>query len=261
MIDLTPEAQQKLDTYLQRVRTELAGSRSVAAEEMEQDVREHIDVALAGATGPVDSARMSIVLDRLGAPERWLPEEDRPLWRRALAHVQTAPEDWRLAWGSLALFVFAVLLMPVGIGVILMIASFLVSRAYYEYMHGRGDGLGARRWLVYPPIAFILAVTLAMVVIGPAAPFMAWAVDDHSARHILDIPTSDYGQARFYSGLGGIAFGSWWIIAAVLMTAFLRPLRFVFAPLLDGVRPRHFAVLAAIGAAVATAGGLLVYYR
>lgn len=261
MIDLTPEAQGKLDAYLQRVRSELAGSRSVAADEVEQDVREHVDVALAGATGPVDSAHIAIVLDRLGAPERWLPDEDRPLWRRALAHVQTAPEDWRLAYASLGLFVLAFVLIPVGFGLILMIASFLLSRAYCEYMRSRGDALGARRWLVYPPIAFILAVTLAAIVIGPVAPLIAWAVDGHAAEKLLDVPASAYGQARFYTGLGGIAFGSWWIIAAGMITAFLRPLRFVFAPLLDGVRPRHFAVLAAIGAIVATVGGLLVYYR
>lgn len=261
MIDLTPEAQQKLDAYLQRVRTELAGSRTVAADEVEQDLREHVDVALAGAAGPVDSARITIILDRLGAPERWLPDEDRPLWRRALARVQTAPEDWRLAYASLALFVFAVLLIPVGFGVVLLIASFLLSRAYCEYMRSRGDDLGARRWLVYPPIALILAVTLGAIVIGPAAPLMAWAVEGHGAARFLDVPAASYGQVRFYSGLAGIAFGSWWIIAAGLMTAFLRPLRFVFAPLLDGIRPRHFAVLAAIGAIVGTAGGLLVYYR
>ena len=69
------------------------------------------------------------------------------------------------------------------------------------------------------------------------------------------------GEVRFVFGMGGVLFGSWWIIAAAFCAAFLRPIRFAFAPLLDGVRRKHFAVLAAIGALVAAAGATLIYYR
>jgi hypothetical protein len=58
-----------------------------------------------------------------------------------------------------------------------------------------------------------------------------------------------------------VLFGSWWIIAAAFCAAFLRPIRFVFAPLLDGLGRKHFAVLALIGAVVAAIGGTLIYYR
>jgi len=63
------------------MRNELSGSKSVNAEEVEQNVREHIEMALAGADGPIDSARIGVVLDRLGAPERWLPDDDEALQR------------------------------------------------------------------------------------------------------------------------------------------------------------------------------------
>ena len=261
MKELTPEAQHKLDTYLQRMRNELSGSKSVTAEEVEQNVREHIDFALANANGPIDSARIGIVLDRLGAPEQWLPDDERPAWRRAMARLQGGPEEWRLAYASLALFVLALMLMPVGIGILVMVASFLVSRAYVESMRSHGESLGARRWLVYPPIAFFLVMALAFVIVGLGAPEMAWGIGEHGFERIFNAPQSFYGLLRFQIGLGGIVFGSWWMVAAGLITLFLRPIRFVFAPLLDGVRGRHLAVLAAIGAVVAIAGGLLVYYR
>ena len=262
MREMTPEAQQKLDAYLHRMRNELSGSKSVTAEEVEQNVREHIEFALEGGNGPIDSARIGVVLDRLGAPERWLPDDERPAWRRAIGRLHTGPEEWRLAYSSLTLFVIALILTPAGIGIPLMFASFLFSRAYVEFMRNHGEPLGARRWLVYPPIALFLTVTLALVIIGPAAPVvLAWGIGEHGFERVFDVPHSFYGAIRFQFGIGGIAFGAWWMLAAGLMTLLLRPARFVFAPLLDGLRARHLGVLAAIGAVVAIAGGVLVYYR
>ena len=78
---------------------------------------------------------------------------------------------------------------------------------------------------------------------------------------VFDVPTSDAGQIRFVAGMAGAVFGAWWMIAAAFCAAFLRPIRFVFAPLLDGVRRKHFAGLALIGALAAALGGTLLYYR
>jgi hypothetical protein len=58
-----------------------------------------------------------------------------------------------------------------------------------------------------------------------------------------------------------VVFGSWWIIAGAFCAALIRPIRFVFAPLLERVRRKHFALLAAIGALLAAAGAALIYYR
>jgi hypothetical protein len=55
--------------------------------------------------------------------------------------------------------------------------------------------------------------------------------------------------------------GTWWIIAGGLCAAFIRPIRFVFLPLLDRVRRKHFAMLSAIGALLAAAGAALIHYR
>jgi hypothetical protein len=89
---------------------------------------------------------------------------------------------------------------------------------------------------------------------------MAFALG-RDVEPLLDIPTSRAGELRFLAGLGGVVFGSWWIIAGGFCAAFVRPIRFVFSPLLDGLRRKHFAVLAAIGALVTAAGATLIYYR
>ena len=260
MIEMTSAARERLDNYLQRLRTELRGTRAVVAEEVEQSVREHIEIALAHAPAPVGAADVIGVLDRLGPPERWLADEERPAWRRALDRLRSGPEEWRLAYVAFGLFLASIVFLPIG-GLLLLLPAMIVSRAFVELARDRGEPLGARRWLVYPSIAVVLMFATALLVIGPPLPMMAFALDDDGLEPLLDIPRSKAGEIRFLFGLGGVLFGSWWIVAAAFCAAFLRPIRFVFAPLLDGIGRRHFAVLAAIGALVAAGGATLIYYR
>lgn len=260
MIEMTPAARERFDNYLQRLRSELRGSRSVAADEVEQSVREHIEIALAGAPTPVGTAEVAGVLDRLGPPERWLADEERPMWRRALERVRSGPEDWRLAYLAFGLFLLSVVFLPVG-GFLLLIPAMLVSRAVVELARDRGEPLGARRWLVYPSIAIILAIATGLLIAGPGIASMAAILGHDGIEQMLDVPQTEAGKVRLVFGIGGVMFGSWWIVAAAFCAAFLRPIRFVFAPLLDGLTRRHFAVLAGIGALVAAAGATLIYYR
>ena len=98
MIEMTPAARQQLDDYLQRLRSELRGTRPEVAEEVEQSVREHIEIALEDAHAPVGETEIIGILDRLGPPEQWLDEEERPTWRRTIAGVRSAPDDSRLPY-------------------------------------------------------------------------------------------------------------------------------------------------------------------
>ena len=95
MIDLTPEANSRFEQYLERMRNALRGSRSVEPAEIEQNVREHVEIALGGASAPVGADRLGQVLEQLGPPERWLTDDDRPLWRRVLHRFTAGPEEWR----------------------------------------------------------------------------------------------------------------------------------------------------------------------
>ncbi|HEV3484414.1 MAG TPA: hypothetical protein VG106_03330, partial [Vicinamibacterales bacterium] len=113
---LTPEAQTKLEEYIARMRSALRGSRSVEPAEVEQNVREHVEVALAGAGAPVGAERLDEVLEQLGPPDRWLAEEDRPVWRRVVQRISSGPEDWRLAYLAFGCFALGLLLLPLGIG-------------------------------------------------------------------------------------------------------------------------------------------------
>lgn len=259
MIEMTPAARERLDHYLQRMRSELRGTRGGVADEVEQSVREHIEIALAQSASPVGASEVIGILDRLGPPEQWLAEEERPMWRRALDQIRSGPEDWRLAWLSIGLVLASILLLPF-FGFLLLIPATFVSRAWVELMRDRGEPLDARRWLVYPAIAIVLAFATGALLIGPPLAAIAFALGD-GVRQMLDIPTSRVGEFRFLTGLNGVVFGTWWMIAGGFCAAFLRPIRFVFAPLLDGLRRGHFAVLATIGAVVAAAGAALIYYR
>lgn len=260
MIEMTPAARERLDNYLQRMRSELRGTRSVVADEVEQSVREHIEIALANAQTPVGATDVIGILDRLGPPERWLAEEERPAWRQFVDRIRSAPDDWRLAFLAFGLFLASFLLFQL-IGPLLILPAMLASRAYVELARDRGEALGARRWLVYPAIAVVLAIAVGFFIVGPPLRVMAIGAEGGGFAQTFDVPQHAAGRLRFTLGMGGVVFGSWWIIAAAFCAAFLRPIRFVFAPLLDGVQRRHFAVLAGIGALVAAAGAALIYYR
>lgn len=260
MIEMTPAARERVDNYLQRMRSELRGTRSVVADEVEQSVREHIEIALADAQSPVGATEVIGVLDRLGPPERWLADEDQATWRLFLGRLLHGPDDWRLAYIAFGLFLVSFVFFPIG-GFFLLIPAMVVSRAYVELARDRGEPLGARRWLVYPSIAVVLAFAVGLLIVAPPLPMMALGLEDHGFEELFDVPQNNAGRIRFVLGMGGVVFGSWWIIAAAFCAAFLRPIRFTFAPLLDGLRRAHFAVLAVIGALVAAGGATLIYFR
>lgn len=260
MIEMTPAARERLDNYLQRMRSELRGTRSVAPDEVEQSVREHIEVALAHAQSPVGATEIIGVLDRLGPPERWLAGEDQAAGRPIMDRLLNGTDGWRLAYVAFGLFLVSLAFFPVG-GFFLLIPAMLVSRASVELARDRGEPVGARRWLVYPAIAVVLAFAVGLLIVAPPLPVMAWGLTDRGFEKLFDVPGNTAGRMRFVLGMGGVVFGSWWIVAAAFCAAFLHPIRFVFAPLLDGLRRRHFAVLASIGALVAAGGATLIYFR
>lgn len=72
---LTPDAQQHLDRYLQVVRLSLRGT-GLEATEVVADVREHIATALEGEEAPVARPMLERVLERLGPPAVWVPDEE-----------------------------------------------------------------------------------------------------------------------------------------------------------------------------------------
>ena len=261
MMDLTPSAQQRFDEYFRRLRQSMRGASPAEAEDVEQSVREHIDVALAGTATPIGHEQLSEVLERLGAPDRWMGVREPSFVQRVMDRLRSGPEDWRLAYAAFGLFLLALILLPVGIGVLLMVASYLVSRAYVDFMETKDEVPGGRRWLVYPPIAFFLFVAIAFFVVGPAGPIVGWGLGEHGFLDILGEANvqAPYPPVRFAAGASATVLGAWWILASLIGMVFHPVSRFIFKPLLARVRRTHFLGLTLVGALTLALGLALVW--
>ena len=72
MINLTDNAKEHLDSYLQQVRGCLKDCSSVDADEVEQNIKEHIDCELQDSSEPISYDVLDDVLNKLGSPQRLL---------------------------------------------------------------------------------------------------------------------------------------------------------------------------------------------
>ncbi|HUP49201.1 MAG TPA: hypothetical protein VNA04_10470 [Thermoanaerobaculia bacterium] len=258
MIDLTDAARVRFDAYLSRLRSALRGTPRVAADEVEQNVCEHIEVALAGTPAPVGAEHLGAVLDRLGPPERWLPEEELPAWRRWLERLRTGPEEWRLAYLAFGFFVAMVIFMPLG-GILLLIPAYLLSRAYVSLLAEQGEEIGARKWLVYPAIVVVLLIAGFLVLIGPVAPLLNWAFDEGGLAFLMANSAANLEGTRVAVGLVLISFGAWWVLASGLLALLHRPIQIMGRPLLDDSRRKHLWFLTLAGALLGGAGAAVVF--
>lgn len=257
MIDFTPEAKRKFDEYLLRMRFSMQGRRSVETTEVEQNVVEHVQAALAGVPSPVGQERLSEVLTQLGPPERWLPEDERPAWRRLTDRFMTGPEDWRLAYISLAITFLMIVFLPVG-GILLIVPGYLVSRAYVELLADRGEPLGARKWLVLPPILLLMVGIAGAALFAPAGA-MGAILSEMGVRELGWEWDSRADRMRIFSGVLSIAVGAYWIVLSGIFAMLVRPFRAMFQPLTANLRRGHALALTIAGAIVAGLGAVLLY--
>lgn len=247
-LTMTPEARQRLDQYLERARFSLRGT-SVEADEVERDVRDHIEEALQGRTDPILAPELDEVLGRLGSPDQWVPEDEIPFWRRWLNHFVTGSEDWRLAYICFALTLLGLVTIPFG-GFVLFIGAYLLGRAAVSLSSERGDDLGARKWLIYPPLVFISLTIVLALLIGPipgfAAPYFDSIGDPDGLAAMFG---SDSGATAVSVGIAltTAVAGLWWLILSVLATLMIEPLRKVLVPIANGLKKRHLIWLAVTG--------------
>jgi hypothetical protein len=237
-LSLTENAQSELDRYLRRVRSVLRAHPAVDGDEIERDIRGHIDAELAASPAPITEVRLRAVLDRLGSPSQWVPAEDLPIWRTALIRLRSGPEDWRLAYASFVLFVAGPLVAG-AIGVLLFLASVLLSRAALELLAEEDEPVGARRWLLYPPLLVIYLGLLAVILLAPPAmletPIRAEAVGW--------FPDPFWATLLFV----GVVAGAWWISLGLALTQWHGAVRATFRPFADWFERRHAVRLAYVG--------------
>jgi len=257
-ISLTPDAESRLDQYLLRVRRSVRGT-SMEPEGIDRDIRAHVEQALEGTSQPVTRPDLDRVLDRLGEPHQWVPDEEMPFLRRMGMVLTGGPEDWRLAYLSFGLTLLGVIAFPIG-GLLLILAAFVLSRAAVDYAETRGIDLTARRWLLYPALVFILLPIAFVVLSAPVVGAGAWWIGERGYTTVY--PGNEHlypiDQVRIFGGFLFLAAGTWLMILSGLVVLLRRAVVAVAYPIVRQVRGRY-AVIGAIGGAVLAAiGGLLM---
>ncbi len=261
MVALSQEAQSHLERYLQQIRTALHEHPAVDVAEVERDVLGHIAAELSGQPEPIGAARLLHVLDRLGAPEEWLPDE-QPVWQRPFDAVRSGPGDWRLPLLTFATFIAApalfmghMMLWPLP--PILFVLSFVLARVTLALLAEHGERIGPRGWLIYPPLIVWYSAIILTVVGGPVMLTTVLASEDVALRGWLlgwfDAPT----RAQIIAVLACL-LGTWWIVLGLLLTTFAGSVRTVFWPFVDWFDRRHAMRIAIVGLSVFAVSGAML---
>jgi hypothetical protein len=261
MTSLTEDARGDLEYYMRQVRAALRGHRSVDPVEVERDVREHVDAELSELPEPIDARSLRFVLERLGAPDTWLPAEDLPAWRRGLEGLRSGPEDWRLAYLSFGLSVLGPVLFLVGpvlwpLPLVLIVAGVLTARAALTLLAAHEEAVGARRWLLHPPLV-LGYLGLGIGLLAWPLPLVGGALtDDPALRARLAAAAANVPGMAMAAAAG--AFGVWLVALGLVLRRFGKAVRVVFWPFAGGFDRRNATRLALTGLLVLAVSGTAV---
>ena len=241
MINLTDNAKKHLDNYLQQVRTCLKDCPTVDADEVEQNIKEHIESELQGSLEPVSFDALDDIL---------------------LFADSAALETMKLAYLSFGLlvvgFMLSRLLLP-----LLILASFIVSRAALSANNYRIE-VKAQKWLIYPSLIIVYLVLLCFFLGLPLLGLIPLAYDwEHTIRATYKIgDDTPYWLAACSVFVALI--GLWWLIHGVVFLARPNIPKVLFRPFADGFNRRWALVLLCVGFALlvfSLASLYLVYGR
>jgi hypothetical protein len=127
-----------------------------------------------------------------------------------------------------------------------------MARATLALLDEEDEPVGARRWLIYPPLLLIYVVfALALFVLAPA-PILGAADPAGRAQAAAWFPDP------FWAGLlliFTLVVGIWWTVLGLLFARFTAAVRSVFWPFADWFERRHGMRIAKTGAAVASIAG------
>jgi hypothetical protein len=253
MIDLTTAAKRSLDDYLREMRASLRWCPSVDSADVERDVTEHIEKSLAEAPTPVDSPALDAVLDQLGSPSQWVPEEElswrrklRLGMRRFLGRLWSGPEDFRLAYltvGLLAVAVFLFFFVTDPTPMLICLGfGFLFARAALaaDADHQR---LGAQRWLLYPSLIVVYLPLAAVVLSWPVVAAVNLADGLHEELDSF----GQISQPVLAAHLAVTCTAAWWLLLGVVLWRRPGVVKKTFGPFASGFRGWHGLMLAAVG--------------
>lgn len=172
MRDWTPDASERLELYMGRVRATVAGAPAVDPDEVLQDIRSHVDAELASSSDPVTVGALDVVLERLGSPAQWGVAPETLSKVSPARRLKEAAALWqaRLAgeWGTPVLLtvlaVVGALSFDFG-GFLLLGLVYFIGRGML--MQAPPTLVGFRRLLVWSPVALVAAMVAGVVVTVP----------------------------------------------------------------------------------------------
>ena len=264
MITLSKSAKKSLDDYLRQARAYLRSSKSLDANEVEQNIAEHIENELEGAAEPVSCDALDAVLKKLGSPQQWVPEEELSWWRKIILRLRSGSEDWRLAYLSLGLLVVGFLMLPYApAGIVLILASFLVSRAALSEAADPNE-LKAQKWFLYPSLIIVYIFVLLALLSWPLGLSIPLAeAYEHEFRESSSRLRNevDYWVMAVSVILAGL--GLWWSILAAAVLKPRRLLRVLFRPFDEKIRSKWALrlLLAGLALMILSAGTCILYYQ
>ncbi len=245
MINLSDSAKKCLDKYLQQIRTYLRGCKTVDADEVKRNIIEHIESEFEGTTATVSFEELDAVLQRLGSPRQWVPEEELSWWRKMIFRLRTGPEDWRLAYISFGLLVVGFLILPSSI--VLIPASFIAARAALAEAADPNE-LKSQKWLIYPSLIIVYSFVLFWLLAWPAFALTTAAYEwEHNVRSSYPQFADDLRYWIMATSFIIAGLGLWWIILGGLLLKWQSFLQVLFKPFSGWFSRKWALILLLIG--------------
>ncbi len=284
MINLTDNARTHLNNYLQQARTCLKDCSSIDADEVEQNIKEHIEGELQDSSEPISYDALDAVLKKLGSPQQWVPEEEIAWWRKIILRLRTGPEDWRLAYltfGLLLLYAYSIKDLR-GLPVFFLVApliifrqwvtglflwtSFILARATVSTV-GDSKELGGQKWLIYPSlILFYIPISLFLLLWPVILLFSIAAGYDHAKIEMFPWNTGNetpYWTLAFIFVAGATFL--WWLMLALIHKKAPQLLTTIFRPFVSEIKSnlltRFMQVMAVLAAVCLLTIILMIKYQ
>lgn len=246
VIELNEKARKSLNGYLDQVKRSLKGVKYIDADEIVQNVNEHIENELGDTAETVNSEKLGAVLEKLGSPLQWVPEEEISWWRKFIMRIYSGPEDWRLAYLSFGLLLLGFLFHSLFFNfVILVTASYIVSRAALVAANDR-DELRGQKWLIYPSL---IIVTLFFVGVLLSIPLSILVPIADSMKQTT-METHNISKDDYYWLLATPIIGMitcfWCMLEGIICLIFPALPKKLLYPMADWFKRKHAIVLIAL---------------
>jgi hypothetical protein len=146
--------------------------------------------------------------------------------------------------GNIMLWPLPLVLVPLG---------FITARINVALLDERGEAIGMRKWLLFPPLLAVYVPVFLALVGGPALPLANYFNDDPAARNRLSA-FIDASPWIAVPGVLALVLGCWWTLVGIAAARLISTVHALFRPFADRCDRRHATTLALAGVVLAVAG-------